>query len=328
MNRNNNGVYALIIVAALAVVSVAAWFAIKPEPTLIQGEVVSTSVKVSSKLPGRIDSLFVREGESVTKGSPLFVLSTPEVNAKLQQAEAVRQAARAQDSKAKFGARSEEVQAVYNLWQKAEAGYELADKSYARIEKLYKNGVVTAQKFDEASANRQAMEATRQAAKAQYEMALKGARIEDKNAAAALLNQADAVVAEVSSMQSDARQYAPFDAEVATIIAEEGELIGAGYPVITLVNLNDSHVSFNVKEDLLPKIKVGKMVKGYVPALDEEITLSVSAIAVQAEYATWSATRTKGEFDIRTFEVKMTPQKQRSDLRPGMSVVVNWDTIE
>ncbi|MGL4410671.1 MAG: HlyD family secretion protein [Bacteroidales bacterium] len=328
MNRNNNGVYALIIVAALAVVSVAAWFAIKPEPTLIQGEVVSTSVKVSSKLPGRIDSLFVRQGESVTKGSPLFVLSTPEVNAKLQQAEAVRQAARAQDSKAKFGARSEEVQAVYNLWQKAEAGYELADKSYARIEKLYKNGVVTAQKFDEASANRQAMEATRQAAKAQYEMALKGARIEDKNAAAALLNQAEAVVAEVSSMQSDARQYAPFDAEVATIIAEEGELIGAGYPVITLVNLNDSHVSFNVKEDLLPKIKVGKMVKGYVPALDEEVTLSISSIAVQAEYATWSATRTKGEFDIRTFEVKMTPQKQRSDLRPGMSVVVNWDTIE
>ncbi|MGL5893187.1 MAG: HlyD family secretion protein, partial [Bacteroidales bacterium] len=301
---------------------------IKPEPTLIQGEVVSTSVKVSSKLPGRIDSLFVRQGESVTKGSPLFVLSTPEVNAKLQQAEAVRQAARAQDSKAKFGARSEEVQAVYNLWQKAEAGYELADKSYARIEKLYKNGVVTAQKFDEASANRQAMEATRQAAKAQYEMALKGARIEDKNAAAALLNQAEAVVAEVSSMQSDARQYAPFDAEVATIIAEEGELIGAGYPVITLVNLNDSHVSFNVKEDLLPKIKVGKMVKGYVPALDEEVTLSISSIAVQAEYATWSATRTKGEFDIRTFEVKMTPQKQRSDLRPGMSVVVNWDTIE
>ncbi|MGL4993430.1 MAG: HlyD family secretion protein [Bacteroidales bacterium] len=328
MNRNNNWAYAIIIVAALAIVSLAAWFAIKPVPTLIQGQVVSTSVKVSSKLPGRIDSLFVREGQSVTKGEPLFILSTPEVNAKLQQAEAVRQAAKAQDSKAKFGARSEEVQAVYNLWQKAEAGYELADKSFTRIERLYKSGVVTAQKFDEVSANRQAMEATRQAAKAQYEMALKGAREEDKSAAAALLNQADAVVAEVSSMQSDARQYAPFDAEVATIIAEEGELIGAGYPVITLVNLNDSYISFNVKEDLLPKIKVGKSVKGFVPALDEDINLSISAIAVQAEYATWSATRTKGEFDIRTFEVKMRPEKQRSDLRPGMSVVVNWDTIE
>lgn len=328
MKKGNLAGIAAGVAIILAIISLIAWFVIKPAPQLIQGEVVATTVKIASKVPGRIDSIFVEEGQAVKKGDVLFALSTPEVDAKLRQAQAVRNAAGAQDSKAKKGARKEEVQALYSVWQKAEAGYELALKTYQRAEKLHNSGVIPAQKFDEASANLKAMQATRTAAKSQYEMAKEGARNEDKKAAAAMYDQADAVVSEVTSLISDARQSAPIDAEVATIIAEPNELVGTGFPIITLVNLNDTYVTFNVKETLLPKLQKGTVVKGYIPGIDEKVDLTVERIAAQADYATWSATRTKGEFDIRTFEVKMRPSKTQAQLRPGMSVIVNWDEIK
>ncbi|MGL5787022.1 MAG: HlyD family secretion protein [Bacteroidales bacterium] len=328
MKKGNLAGIAAGVAIILAIISLIAWFVIKPAPQLIQGEVVATTIKIASKVPGRIDSIFVEEGQSVKKGDVLFALSTPEVDAKLRQAQAVRNAAGAQDSKAKKGARKEEVQALYSVWQKAEAGYELALKTYQRAEKLHNSGVIPAQKFDEASANLKAMQATRTAAKSQYEMAKEGARNEDKKAAAAMYDQADAVVSEVTSLISDARQSAPIDAEVATIIAEPNELVGTGFPIITLVNLNDTYVTFNVKETLLPKLQKGTVVKGYIPGIDEKVDLTVERIAAQADYATWSATRTKGEFDIRTFEVKMRPSETQAQLRPGMSVIVNWDEIK
>lgn len=328
MKKGNLAGIAAGVAIILAIISLIAWFVIKPAPQLIQGEVVATTVKIASKVPGRIDSIFVEEGQAVKKGDVLFALSTPEVDAKLRQAQAMRNAAGAQDSKAKKGARKEEVQALYSVWQKAEAGYELALKTYQRAEKLHNSGVIPAQKFDEASANLKAMQATRTAAKSQYEMAKEGARNEDKKAAAAMYDQADAVVSEVTSLISDARQSAPIDAEVATIIAEPNELVGTGFPIITLVNLNDTYVTFNVKETLLPKLQKGTVVKGYIPGIDEKVDLTVERIAAQADYATWSATRTKGEFDIRTFEVKMRPSKTQAQLRPGMSVIVNWDEIK
>lgn len=328
MKKGNFAGIAAGVAIILAIISLIAWFVIKPAPQLIQGEVVATTVKIASKIPGRIDSIYVEEGQSVKAGDALFSLRTPEVDAKLRQAEAVRNAAGAQDSKAKKGARKEEIQALYSIWQKAEAGYELALKTYQRADKLYKSGVIPSQKFDEASANLKAMDATRTAAKSQYEMAKEGARNEDKRAAAALYDQADAVVSEVTSLISDARQSAPIDAEVATIIAEPNELVSTGFPIITLVNLNDTWVTFNVKETLLPKLQKGTVVKGYIPGIDEKVDLTVERIAAQADYATWSATRTKGEFDIRTFEVKMRPSKTNAQLRPGMSVIVNWDEIK
>jgi HlyD family secretion protein len=214
------------------------------------------------------------------------------------------------------------------MWKKAEAGRELAQKSYDRIKNLYESGVVPAQKFDEASANLQAMKTTAQAAQSQYNMAVEGARLEDKTAAAALVAQATGAVSEVESYASDAIQYSPIDGEVSTVIAEPGELIGSGYPVITLLDMNDLWVTFNVKEDLLPKVKIGSILTAYVPGLAKTIQLKIDYMAAQAEYATWSATKTRGDFDIRTFEVKARPVKRIAGLRPGMTVTVNWDEIK
>lgn len=328
MKRSN--IYGVVAAAAVILLSVAliSWYLTKRSPMLIQGTVECTTYKASSKVPGRIDAMKVAEGDRVEKGQLLYVLSTPELDAKLAQAEAVKSAAAALDAAAVAGARIQQIEAALNMWEKAQAGLELARKTYERVKNLYDQGVVPAQKLDEATANYEAMKATAQAAKAQYDMAADGARKEDKAAAAARVRQAEGAVSEVESYIGDAMVYSPVAGEVSTIVAQQGELVGSGYPVVAILDMSDLWVTFNVKETLLPKIKVGTRMMAYVPALDRDVELEVSYIAVQADFATWAATRTQGGFDIRTFAVKARPTGDAGQLRPGMSVLVDWDKID
>ena len=195
------------------------------------------------------------------------------------------------------------------------------------MQNLYNDGVVPAQKLDEATANYKAMEATALAAKAQYDMATDGARKEDKEAAAARVRQAEGAVSEVESYISDAMVYSPVTGEISTIIAEEGELVGSGYPVVAILDMSDLWVTFNVKETLLPGLRIGTRMNGYVPALDSDVEFEVTYISSQADFATWSATRTQGGFDIRTFAIKAKAVTEAANMRPGMSVLVDWDQI-
>lgn len=320
----------ILIAVAIIVVAIIAlgWYLVKSEPVLIQGTVECTSYKASSKIAGRIESMKVEQGQHVEKGQLLYVLSTPELNAKLQQAEAVRSAAKALDAKALAGARAPQIEAALNLWQKAQAGKELAQKTYERVQNLYRDGVVPAQKLDEAKANYNAMVATESAAHSQYQLALDGASKEEKDAAAAQVRQAQGAVNEVESYIGDAMVYSPVTGEISTVISEEGELVGSGYPVVTILDMTDAWVTFNVKEIMMPKIRMGKRILAYIPALDRNVELEVTYIAVQADFATWNATRTQGGFDIRTFAVKMKPVDGTENLRPGMSAIVNWSEIE
>lgn len=321
------GILTAIIVIVIAIIALG-WYLVKSEPIMIQGTVECTTYKASSKVPGRIDAMKVSQGEKVEKGQLLYVLSTPELNAKLQQAEAVRSAAKALDDKATAGARSQQIESALNMWQKAQTGKELAKKTYERVQNLYRDGVVPTQKLDEAKANYDAMVATESAAHSQYRMALEGARKEEKAAAAAQVRQAQGAVKEVESYISDAMVYSPATGEISTVISEEGELVGSGYPVVTVLDLTDVWITFNIKETMLPKIQMGKKIEAYIPALDRNIELEVTYIAVQADFATWNATRTQGGFDIRTFAVKMKPTAAVEGLRPGMSAIVNWSKIE
>ncbi len=314
---------AVIVVSAAAIL----YYLGRHEPVIIQGTVECTTYKASSKIAGRIDEMKVEEGQRVEKGELLYTLSTPELDAKLRQAEAVESAASAMDAAALAGARRQQIEAAQSMWQKAQAGLELARKTYERVEKLYKEGVVPAQKLDEAEANYNAMKATADAAKAQYDLAVAGARKEEKAAAAARVEQAAGAVSEVESYLSDASVYAPVSGEVSTVIAEPGELVGSGYPVVAILDRSDEWVVFNIREDMLPRIKVGTRMESYVPALDMNMPLEVYYIAVEADFATWSATRTQGGFDVRTFAVKARPVEHCADLRPGMSVLVNWDKL-
>lgn len=327
MKRNNLFIIIVIVIVAIAMAAVIAWYIARPVKVVLQGEAVAQSYKVSSKLVGRVDSLSLKVGERVRKGEFIYSLSTPEINAKLQQAKALLAAASAKDEIAKTGLRPQEIDAIYNMWQKSIAGLELAKSTFDRIKNLYDEGVVPAQKLDEASANLKASQTTELAAHAQYLMAKEGARAEDKKAAQALVWQAGGGVEEVEAYLKDAYQYSPIDGEVSSVIAEQGELVSAGYPVVTLIDLSDMWLAFNIKETLLPNIKKDMVLDVFVPALNKNIKAKVSYIAVQAQYATWSATRSMGEFDVRTFEVRMVPLAYTDGLRPGMSAIFNLNQI-
>lgn len=317
----------LILIAAITAVAFVGWFLLEPAPYLLQGTVEASSYKVSSKVPGRVDSLTVRRGDAVVRGQFLYGISSPEVYAKLTQAEAARSAAEALQEKVDAGARTQQKQQAYEMWQQSLAGLDLARKTYDRVKNLYEQGVVPAQKLDEAEAAWKAMLTTSTAAKAAYELALEGAQQEDKAAARAVVEQAGGAVSEVESFVTETRQFAPVDGEVSSVISENGELVGAGFPVVTIVDRSDTWVVFDVKETMLPKIKMGTRFRGYFPALDSTIELTVDYIAAEASYATWTATRTSGEFDVKTFEVHARPTQRIDLLRPGMTVTVDYDAL-
>ena len=300
----------------------------RPVPLEVQGEVEATQIKVASKLIGRIDSLLVRKGDEVQPGTLLFTISSPELDAKYLQASAVRKAVGAQKDKADNGAQKEDIQAAFNSWQTALAAADFAKKTFTRVENLFKSGVVAEQQKDEAETRMKAAVETEKAAKSLYEKAKKGARYEDKASAGALVMQADGVLTEVNSYLSETRIFAPIRGEIANIIAERGELVPAGYPVITIVDLDDVWVTFNLREDLLVAIKKGSTFKARFPALGmKEVLLKVSYIHTLGEFATWNATKTSGDFDMKTFEVQAVPVDKIDGLRPGMSALVNWDEV-
>jgi len=299
---------------------------VRPTPDLVQGEFEATSISVAGKIPARIATVHVREGDTVRRGDLLVSLSSPEIEAKLDQAEAAHAAATAQREKADSGARSEEVQAARNMWLRAQAATDLADTTAARVERLYRDGIVPAQRRDEAVANRKATQEATNAARATYDMARSGARSEDRRSAQALEDQAAGAVAEVQAYLGETRLVAPIDGEVSVVVADSGELVAAGYPVLTLLDLDDTWVSFNLREDRLGAIRMGRRFRVRVPALgDQEVELEVSYIAAQGDYATWRSTGAAGGFDLKTFEVRGRPVAPVAGLRPGMSAIVDWD---
>ena len=276
---------------------------------------------MASKIAGRIDKVFVEEGDSVSKGDTLYIISTPELDAKLQQVEAMLSGAKAMDAKAKAGTRKPIIHSAHDMWQKAKVAVTLAQKSYARVQRLYEEGVVSAQKRDEVYASLEAARATERAAKSQYLLAVEGASREDKAAAAAQVKQAKSGVEEVERYLADRVVYAPTDGIVETIVANAGEIVGSGYPVVTITENQTAKAVFNIPENLLPQIVCGKHFNAEVPALGKRVEFEVSYISVEANYATQSATSARGDFDIRTFEVKMNPL-DTEPLRAGMSVII------
>lgn len=300
----------------------------KPQPLEVQGEVDAKTIKVASKLVGRISNLTVHKGDTVRQGQLLYTFSSPELDAKMTQASAALLGAEAQNSKAMNGAQSEDIQAAYDMYQKALTGAELARKTFERVNSLYKDGVVPAQKKDEAEAQYQAAMQTANAAKATWQKARNGARTEDKMASGAMVKNARGMIQEVNSYKKETSIYAPLNAEVADIIAEEGELVSAGYPVVTLVDLEDIWVVFNLREDLLADISAGSVINARFPALKNRLVpLKVTYIKVLGQFATWNATKTSGDFDMKTFEVHAVPVNAVRGLRPGMSAVVNWNDV-
>ena len=312
-----------VIIFVVVLVALVGMFAIRPQDELVMGEVDATEYRVSNKVPGRIDSLYVKEGQMVKAGDTLAHIFSPQVDAKMMQASAAKSAASAQSRKAKTGAREQQVQMAYQVWQKAQAAVEVYRKSYERVKGLHEKGVLSAQKFDEVDAQYKAAQADCAAAEQQYLMAKEGARQEDIAAAAALVNQAGGAVAEVQSYLDDSYLIAPSDGEVVEIFVKRGDLIGTGSPVMSILDMRDSWLFFSVREDLLKDMKPGAEVNVRIPALGKEThKCRVTRVQAMASYATWRATKTNGQYDVKSFDVKMVPEEKIEDLRPGMTAIV------
>jgi len=292
-------------------------------PEIVQGQAEVSEYRVSSKVPGRILKILVQEGQFVHAGDTLAILDTPDINAKQAQAEAVLSAATAQNAKAQKGAREEQIQGAYEIWQKAKAGLDIYEKSYRRVENLFKEGVVSEQKRDEAKAQYDAAVATERAAKSQYDMAVNGAEKEIKEMAAAQMRQAEGVVAEVNSYIEETVLTATLDGEVSEIFPMVGELVGTGAPIMNIAVMEDMWVSFNVREDLLQDLTMGAVRDAYVPALDKTVPVKVTYMRDLGSYAAWKATKANGQYDLKTFEVRAVPEEKVENLRPGMTVIID-----
>lgn len=314
----------MVAVFTLAIVAIGliGTLAFKSEPEVIQGYVEVSEYRVSSKVPGRVLELRVKEGDYVKVGDTLAILDAPDVKAKLAQAQSAENAASAMDQMANNGARREQINGAFALLQQAKAGLDIAQKSYNRVQRLYDEGVMSAQKRDEAFANYKALEAQVKAAKSQYDMAVNGARREEKLAAAAQVNRAKGAVQEVSSYINETMQIAQKEGEVSDVFPKVGELIGTGSPIMNISILDDMWGTFNVREDQLNGMQVGSTITAFVPAFNKEIKMKVYYIKDQGSYATWKATKANGQYDLKTFEVKARPIKPFEGLRPGMSLII------
>lgn len=321
--RKPNYIPALIlIIGVIVAAAVCGYYAFQETETVIQGQVEVTEYRVSSKVPGRVLRLLVEEGQSVHAGETVAVIEAPEINAKLSQAESAEDAAAALLRKAEHGARAEQIRGAYEMWQKAIAGREVMQKSYDRVKHLYDEGVTTAQKLDEITAQRDAAIATENAAKSQYDLAKSGAQQEDKDAARAQQNRARGAVAEVNSYLKETTLVALEDGEVTDIFPCVGELVGTGAPVMNVALVDKMWLTFNVREDKLADFKVGKVIEVTIPALgDKKIKAKVTSLKDLGSYAAWKATKTTGQYDMKTFAVKCTPVNKVEGLKPGMSVL-------
>lgn len=314
---------AAIIVAILAFIGYTLVVVLQKKPTVLQGEVEATQFKVSSKLAGRVQEIAVKKGQKVNKGDLIFSIESPEVNAKMDEAVAARSAASAQNRKTINGAQEEDIAAAYSLYVKAEAAAQFAEKSFERIQNLFESGVVPAQQRDEVETKMKAARETANAAKAQWQKAEKGAREEDKATAAAMVQRADAAIKQVQAYLDETTIYSGADGEVSGINVEAGELVNTGFPVVTLINLDDVWVTLFVREDLLNDFKMGSTFKAKISGLDNrEFDFQVTYISAAGEFARWNATKTSGEFDLKSFEIEARPVSKIEGLRPGMSVVI------
>jgi len=314
------GLIALIVVVIL--IFIVGIIINRHEPVIIQGEADASEIRISGKIPGRIKEFRGEEGSQVKAGDTLVIIDSPELTAKLEQASAAQNAASAQDRKANKGARKELILGAFEMYQKAQVGVDITKKSYDRVQRLFDKGVVTAQKRDEAEAQYKASVATSNAAKSQYDMALNGAEKEDKEAALALVDRAKGAVNEVKSYIRETTLTSPINGEITEIYPKCGELVGTGAPIMSIVDLNDMWFTFNIREDLLDDLKMGKTFNVKVPALNNRvIAVKVNYIKALASYATWKATKTTGQFDVKTFEVRARPTSKITDLRPGMTAL-------
>ncbi len=294
------------------------------EPLILQGQAEATEIRISGKLPGRVDTFLVKEGDWVRRGDTLVIINSPTIEAKYRQVDALKQAAEEENKKIDAGTRKQIIATALQIWNKTKSDLSLATTTYNRITALYNDSVVTSQRKDEVEALYKGALAAERAAHEQYQLALAGAQSEDKAAAQNMVEAAIGTVDEINALLVDAKLVAPDNGQICTIFPKRGELVAPGTPIMNLVVLDDIYVILNLKEDLLPHFKMGETFRADIPAIDKkDVEFKIYYISPLGSFATWKSTKQVGSYDMRTFQIKAHPTTKVDDLRPGMSVLVS-----
>ena len=311
-----------VVVVAVAVIAVVGFIFMNRPDSYIEGQVEGTNVRISGKLAGRVADFYVQEGDTVHAGDTLVHIHSSIVEAQLGQAEAMKEVASATNRKVDAGTRLQIINAAADLLRQAEAALTITKKTYDRMERLYAEGVVAEQKRDEAKAAYDAAVAARDAAASQLSLAKAGAQNEDKQASAAMVQGAQSGVAQVEALLADSYLTAPCNGTIDQIYPEVGELVALGAPIMSVLKTDDRWVTFNVREELLQDLPMGKEIEVMIPALGKKrINVKVYYIRDMGSYATWRSTKSTGSYDSRTFQIKARPTEDVEGLRPGMSAV-------
>ena len=328
MNRKSLTLAFIVLLSAVVVITLIGLLTARKPPITLQGQVEATEIRISGKLLGRIDSLLVREGDAVHAGDTLVVINSPIVEAQYRKTEALHRATQEENRKVDRGTRRELVASAYQVWQAAKSQATLAEKTYERIQLLYADSVVPRQRYDEAEAAMLTARATERSAYEQYRLAQEGLQREDREASRNLVEAASSSVDEVGALLVDARLTAPADGHIANIYPKRGELVAPGAPIMTLVTLDDAYVVFNIREDLMPHIRMGKQFAVSVPALARtDVPMTVYYISPLGSFATWKSTKEVGSYDMRTFEIRLRPEHKVEGLRPGMTVLLELKDV-
>src|SRR6266446_9690164 len=312
-----------LVVAAVAGLSI--WYLVRPQPLLVQGEVDATRFDIAARVDGRVADIPVVRGENVGAGAVLVRIDNPETIAKNEQALAAKIVAEAQLANINVGTRAEVIAARKAALERAQASVVLAQKTYDRISQLAEHGNAPQARLDQATDSLHENQRAVDQAKSAYEQAVNGYTKEEREIAVANVQKAIADIAAVQSIIDQTVVYAPVPSPVYKRNVEPREYVSPGVPLVTLIDLNDLWVHFDLRDDLIKTVKVGDRFAVRIPALaDRRITVEVRLIATKGEYASWRATRATGDFDLRTFSIRAYPVEKVPELRPGMSAYVDW----
>jgi HlyD family secretion protein len=314
-----------LVVAAVAGLSI--WYLVRGEPLLVQGEVDATRLDIAARVDGRIAEIPVERGQNVDANAVLVRIDNPETIAKNEQALAAKVVAEAQLANINVGTRVEVIAARKAALERAQAGLVLAQQTYDRTRRLAETGNAPQARLDQATDSLHESERAVDQAKSAHEQAVNGYTKEEHEIAAANVGKAIADVKAVQSIIDQMVVYAPVASQVYQRNVEPGEYVSPGVPLVTLIDLGDMWIHFDLREDLVKTIKVGDRFDVRIPALaDRRITVEVKLIATKGEYASWRATRATGDFDLRTFSIRAYPVEKMPELRPGMSAYLDWRT--
>jgi HlyD family secretion protein len=315
----------IVATVAAAVIVLSLYYLLRPEPLLVQGEVDATRLDIAARVDGRVKEIPVERGQNVPAGAVLVRIDNPETLAKHAQMTAAKAVAAAQLANILAGTRAEVIAARKAALERAQAAQVLAQKTFDRVQHLTEQGNAPQARLDQVTDNLHESERAVDQAKSAYDQAVNGYTREEREIAKANVEKAGADIQAVQSIVDQMAVYAPVAAQIYQRNVEPGEYVSPGVPLVTLIDLADVWIHFDLREDLVKTLKVGDRFDVRVSALgDRRVTVEVKLIATKGEYASWRATRATGDFDLRTFSIRAYPVVPVPELRPGMSAYLDW----